>query len=50
MRRFFAPGRGVGIAESSATVYGCSGRAKRSADGASSTILPRYMTAIRSAM
>src|SRR6202035_5961140 len=44
------PGTGSGIAESSATVYGCSGVSKRSLLGATSTILPRYMTAMRSEM
>src|SRR5439155_484455 len=39
----------IGIAESSALVYGCLGLSKSSSARASSTSLPRYMTAIRSA-
>ena len=41
---------GTGTAESSAVVYGCSGRRYSSSDEATSTILPRYITATRSAM
>src|SRR5256712_9164206 len=40
-------GSGTGTAESSACVYGCWGRANSSAVDASSTIVPRYMTATR---
>ena len=50
-RRFDSTtGSGIGTAESSATVYGCSGASYSSRDGASSTIRPRYITAIRSLM
>src|SRR6478609_9521587 len=38
----------TGTAEINATVYGINGRAYSSDAGASSTILPRYMTQIRS--
>ncbi len=43
-------GSGNGIAESSACVYGCAGRLKTRSTSPISTILPRYMTATRSAM
>ena len=43
-------GSGIGTAESSEIVYGCSGLSYRSSAGETSTILPRYMTAIRSEM
>ena len=43
-------GSGIGTAESSVIVYGCSGFSYRSSAGEISTILPRYMTAIRSEM
>ena len=41
-------GFGTGIAESSASVYGCFGRAYTSSAGPCSTIRPRYITAMRS--
>ena len=41
-------GLGTGIAESSASVYGCVGASYSAAAGPSSTIWPRYITAIRS--
>ena len=44
------PGTGCGIAESSACVYGWRGEPYSSLAGATSTTLPRYMTAIRSEM
>ena len=43
-------GFGIGTADSRATVYGWSGSRLSSRDGASSTIRPRYITAIRSLM
>ena len=49
-RRRSTSGSGIGTADSSATVYGWSGRELSSRDGASSTIRPRYITAIRSLM
>ena len=49
-RRRSTFGSGIGTADRSATVYGWSGRALSSRDGASSTIRPRYITAIRSLM
>jgi len=41
-------GSGSGTARSKAFVYGCRGLSKISAVGPVSTILPRYMIAIRS--
>src|SRR3954467_71493 len=41
-------GSGIGTAESSASVYGMIGLVESPAAGESSTILPRYITAIRS--
>mgnify|MGYP000182048915 CR=1 FL=1 len=38
------------LADSSAIVYGCSGSSYRLSDGATSTIAPRYMTAMSSLM
>src|SRR3954466_13219220 len=49
-RFFFTVGSATGTAERSACVYGISGSRYRSADDASSTIFPRYMTATRSAI
>ena len=49
-RRRSTIGSGIGTADSSATEYGCSGSRLSSRDGASSTIRPRYITAIRSLM
>ena len=49
-RRDSMAGSGIGMADRSATVYGWSGSALRSRDDASSTIRPRYITAIRSLM
>ncbi len=49
-RRPSTTGSGIGIADSSATEYGWSGSRLSSFDEASSTILPRYITAIRSLM
>ena len=46
--RFSTFGSGIGTAESSACVYGCMGMLKSSRPSASSTILPRYITATRS--
>ena len=43
-------GSGTGMESMSAFVYGCFGFATTSSAGPSSTILPRYMTPIRSAM
>ena len=45
-----ALGSGIGTAESRALEYGCSVCAYRSSEEASSTTLPRYITAIRSLM
>ena len=42
-----AAGSGYSTDESSALLYGCLWPANRSAVGATSTIFPRYMTAIR---
>ncbi|CAM5307933.1 hypothetical protein SVIOM74S_01446 [Streptomyces violarus] len=41
-------GSGIGTADSRALVYGCIGLAYSESRSASSTILPRYITAIRS--
>jgi hypothetical protein len=49
-RRDSTTGSGIGIAERSATVYGWNGKRFRSRELASSTIRPRYITAIRSLM
>ena len=49
IRRDAAPRCSAGTDDSSAWVYGCSGLSKSSAAGAISTILPRYITATRSA-
>ena len=49
-RRDSMTGSGIGTADSSATVYGWSGSRLRSRELASSTIRPRYITAIRSLM
>ena len=43
-------GSGTGTADSSACVYGCRGAAYSESPSASSTILPRYITATRSEM
>ena len=43
-------GSGIGIAPSSAFVYGCSGLSNSYFFGAISTMLPRYITAMRSQM
>ena len=43
-------GSGIGMAERSALVYGCSGFSYKSSQFANSTILPRYITATRSLM
>src|SRR6478752_9578244 len=51
MRSLLAPrlrGSGTGTADMSAVVYGCIGASYSDVRSASSTILPRYMTAIRS--
>ena len=40
----------IGIAESSALVYGCSGFSYSSSESASSMMCPRYITAMRSEM
>ena len=48
MRR--SSGSGIGIADMSAWVYGCSGSRNISRRSATSAILPRYMTATRSLM
>jgi hypothetical protein len=40
-------GSGIGTADSSEIVYGCSGVVYRSSAGETSTIEPRYITAIR---
>src|SRR3954469_11931917 len=40
-------GSGIGAADSNAFVYGCAGRLYSSETGATSTILPRYITATR---
>src|SRR4051794_37978749 len=47
-RRALASGSGPGTAESSASVYGCTGSVLTRSAGPTSTILPRYITAIRS--
>src|SRR5690625_2235447 len=41
-------GSGTGMAESNASVYGCNGFVKSVLVGATSTIRPKYMTAILS--
>ena len=41
-------GSGSGMADTSASVYGCMGAWNRSSTGPISTILPPYMTATRS--
>jgi hypothetical protein len=43
-------GSGIGTAERSATAYGCSGRWFSSYDAATSTMRPKYITAILSLM
>src|SRR5437773_1760400 len=44
------PGRGMGTAESTASVYGCCGLANDSSATATSTLRPRYMPALRPLM
>ena len=50
LRRRCSTGSGTGIADSSASVYGCVGRRYTSSAAPFSTMRPRYITAIRSLM